>query len=73
MKEVDAVVVLGYSVDHVNAVVTPPLASRLEKAYSLLCEDRIGDVVLMTGGYAFSKEDGLPTEAQVMTDWMTKR
>ena len=70
---VDAVVVLGYAVDHDAAVVTAPLAARLEHAYQLLCRDRVADTVVLSGGCSWAKAAHLPSEAAVMQQWLTAR
>lgn len=69
----DSLVVLGYAVNHNEGVVTLPLASRLELAFKLLCFGHVSDRVLMTGGCSWSKADELPSEAQIMRDWLIAR
>ena len=70
---IDAIVVLGYAVDHDAGVVTAPLASRLEQAFHLLCHSRTADTVVLTGGCSWAKADTLPSEAEVMRRWLTAR
>ena len=70
---VDALVVLGYAVDHDNGVVTAPLASRLEQAFQHLCHLHTADTVVLSGGCSWSKADQLPSEAEVMQRWLTAR
>ena len=71
-QPVDAVVVLGYAVDHDAGVVTAPLAARLEQAYQLLRRN-VSSTVIFTGGCSWSKRDELPSEAEVMSRWMEAR
>ena len=71
-QPVDAIVVLGYAVDHDAAVVTAPLAARLEQAYQLLRRS-VSSSVVFTGGCSWSKRDELPSEAAVMAKWMEAR
>ena len=71
-QPVDAIVVLGYAVDHDAGVVTAPLAARLEQAYQLLRRN-VSSSVVFTGGCSWSKRDELPSEAAVMARWMEAR
>lgn len=78
LDKIDAIIILGYTVDHDHALVTPPLAARLETAYQLIIHHRIpmNDdqlVIIMSGGCASSKSDDLPSEAAIMAQWFIAR
>lgn len=69
---IQAIIVLGYEVDHKLGEPSIPLKHRLLTAMSILCNSTpTPSVVMMSGGSSWSVDPLYPTEADIMADWFT--
>lgn len=67
--KLDAIIVLGYCIDHQLGVPTPLLLKRIIKAVNLTRDEQRSDVVVFSGGSDWRVDPNLPTEADVMAAW----
>lgn len=68
-RDVTAVVVLGYSCDHGRGVPSKPLEHRLQHAVNV-AEATHARYIVCSGGIDAEHADGLPTEGEIMADWI---
>ena len=69
----DALVVLGYCVDHSTRIPTAPLIARLELAILESCEHQVPVVVFSGGSDTARVELGVASEAEIMAEWFERR
>lgn len=68
----DAVLVLGYAVDHQKNEPMGPLVQRLQVALDLVCSRKIAKTIVLSGGRDPRLDPLWPTEADVMADWLRR-